>query len=226
MSTVQAFEKLGTRLLHPPEELAERVKRVKAIVFDWDGVFNDGWKDREGGSPFSEVDSMGVNLLRFALWQQHRKMLPCAIITGQHNPYAERFAEREHLDAVFMGFSHKPEAFDSFLETHELEADEVAFLFDDVLDLPVARRCGIRILMKRESSPLMEAHVIAQGDADVITALSGGQHGIREACELLMTLNGNGAATIEHRVGFTAEYQAYLSMRGEISAKKVSKSRP
>ncbi len=225
MSTVQAFEKLGTRLLHPVAELAKRVKHVKAIVFDWDGVFNDGWKDREGGSPFSEVDSMGVNLLRFALWQQHHKMLPCVIITGQHNLNAERFAEREHLDAVYMGFAHKPEAFDAFLEAHELEAKEVAFFFDDVLDLPVARRCGLRILMKRASSPLMEAHVVEHGDADVITALSGGQHGIREACELLMTLNSNGVETIEHRVEFTADYQDYLAMRGAIPTRTVRKSR-
>ncbi len=225
MSTVQAFEELGTRLLHPAAELMERVKHVKAIVFDWDGVFNDGWKDRDGGSPFSEVDSMGVNLLRFALWQRDRSMLPCVIITGQHNLNAERFAEREHLDAVYMGFSHKPEAFDAFLEVHGREGKDVAFFFDDVLDLPVARRCGLRILMKRSSSPLMEAYVVEQGDADVITALSGGQHGIREACELLMTLNGNGPETIEHRVGFTEDYQTYLAMRRSIPTKTVRKSR-
>lgn len=225
MSEVQAFEELGTRLLHPVAGLKDRVKHVKALVFDWDGVFNDGWKDRDGGSPFSEVDSMGVNLLRFALWQDHHRMMPCVIITGQHNPNAERFAEREHLNAVYMGFSHKPEAFDAFLEAHGLEAKEVAFFFDDVLDLPVARRCGLRILIKRASSPLMEAHVIARGDADVITALSGGQHGVREACELLITLNGNALETIEKRVEFTEEYRSYLEMRGMIECQSVRKSR-
>lgn len=225
MSVLKAFEALGTRLLRPAEELEEQVKQVKALVFDWDGVFNNGWKDRDGGSPFSEVDSMGVNLLRFSLWQRTRSMQPCVVITGQQNPYAERFAEREHLNGVYMGFTNKPEAFDAFLAEHKLEAKDVAFFFDDVLDLPLARRCGLRILMKRPSSPVLEAHIIAHGDADVITGLSGGEHGVREACELLITLNGNASETIEQRVAYSADYQAYLAMRGAIASRAVRKNR-
>ena len=40
--------------------LARQLHGIRALVFDWDGVFNDGWKDAQGGSPFSEVDSMGA----------------------------------------------------------------------------------------------------------------------------------------------------------------------
>lgn len=225
MEHLEAFTALGTRTLRPFDALRHQLDNVKALVFDWDGVFNDGWKDLEGGSPFSEVDSMGVNLLRFALWQRSRTMLPCAVITGQHNPHAQRFAEREHLDGIYMGFSNKPEAFEAFLAKQQLDAKQVAFFFDDVLDLPVARECGLRILLKRNCGPLLESHIIARKDADVITALSGGQHGLREACELLIALAGTPEDVIEHRIRFSADYQEYLAQRGSIVTEVVRKAR-
>jgi len=225
MDHLKAFAALGTRFLRPADALQRQIGNVKALIFDWDGVFNDGWKDLEGGSPFSEVDSMGVNLLRFALWQREQIMLPCAVITGQRNPHAQRFAEREHLDGIYMGFSNKPEAFDAFLAKHQLDAKQVAFFFDDVLDLPVARQCGLRILLKRRSSPLLENHIVAGGDADIITGLSGGQHGLREACELIVALGGRPNETIEHRVRFSELYQNYLAQRAAIATEVVANAR-
>lgn len=225
MDDLKAFVALGTRFLRPMDALQRQLGNLRALVFDWDGVFNDGWKDLDGSSPFSEVDSMGVNLLRFALWHQSQAMLPCAVITGQNNPNAQRFAEREHFNGIYMGFSNKPEAFDAFLAKHQLDAKQVAFFFDDVLDLPVARQCGLRILLKRPSSPLLENHIVASGDADIITGLSGGQHGLREACELLVTLSGRPAETIEQRVRFSDHYQSYLGQRAGIVTEVVRKER-
>ena len=69
-----------TRFLHEPAELQRRARKVRAVLFDWDGVFNDGWKDLDGGSPFSEVGSMGVNMLRFALWLRNGVNPPSAVI--------------------------------------------------------------------------------------------------------------------------------------------------
>ncbi len=225
MDHLKAFTALGTRFLRSSDALQRQVGHVRALVFDWDGVFNDGWKDLDGGSPFSEVDSMGVNLLRFALWQREQVMLPCAVITGQQNPHAQRFAEREHLDGIYMGFSHKPEAFNAFLAKHELDAKQVAFFFDDILDLPVARQCGLRVLLARRSSPLLENHIVEGSDADVVTGLSGGEHGLREACELLVALSGRPSDTIEHRVRFSEQYQGYLAQRSAIATEVVRKPR-
>ena len=225
MDYLKAFANLGTRFMRPPDVLQRQLGQMRGLVLDWDGVFNDGWKDADGGSPFSEVGSMGLNLLRFALWQRDRRMLPCAIITGQHNPCAERFAQREKLDGIYMGFTNKPDAFDAFLETHKLEAKQVVFFFDDVLDLPVARRCGFRILIKRRSSPLLENHIVSKGDADLVTHYSGGEHGLREACELLVGLNGRSADTIEQRVRYSEDYQTYLSERAAIATQVLRNPR-
>lgn len=225
MDPLKAFADLGSRFLRPPHELSRRIAEVRALLFDWDGVFNDGVKDAEGSSPFSEVDSMGVNLLRFALWRQ-RKVLPvCAIITGQHNRQAVGFAERERFDGVYTGFTHKPEAFDAFLAEHQLDPRHVAFFFDDVLDLPVARRCGLRVLLRRRSSPVLENFIVARNDADLLTHHSGGYHGLREACELLLAIGGRPEEVFEHRVLHDTVYQTYLAEKNAVATTVVGMPR-
>ncbi|MBP7513075.1 MAG: hypothetical protein KA791_00915 [Flavobacteriales bacterium] len=206
------FLDLGTRLIADREEFLAKCADIKAVLFDWDGVFNNGFKDAEGGSPFSEVDSMGVNLLRFALWLKNGERLPAAgIITGQHNAYAERFAQRERFHGCYMGYTNKPEAFDAFLGTHGLRAEEVAFFFDDVLDLPVAERCGLRVLIGRRASPWFED--AAMDCVDAITACDGGHHGLREACELLIVASARADEVLDHRVRYSEVYQRYLAQR-------------
>jgi 3-deoxy-D-manno-octulosonate 8-phosphate phosphatase (KDO 8-P phosphatase) len=211
----------GLHTTLPESELLERAVRIKAVLFDWDGVFNNGFKDAEGGSPFSEVGSMGVNLLRFALWLRNGSLPKAAVITGQHNPYAERFAQRERLHGVYMGFTNKPEAFDAFLKQHGLQAHEVAFFFDDVLDLPVAARCGLRIMIGSPATMWLVKQVITRGEVDLITAQSGGENGLREATDAVMALLGNGAEVIGHRVDYSKTYQQYLGERQAIRPEVV-----
>ena len=49
--------------------IQQKLQQVKAFIFDWDGVFNDGRKDIQGNSGFSEIDSMGINMMRFSYYQ-------------------------------------------------------------------------------------------------------------------------------------------------------------
>ncbi|MCO6483795.1 MAG: hypothetical protein J5I62_13475 [Flavobacteriales bacterium] len=211
----------STRPLRSAEELGERASRIRAVLFDWDGVFNDGWKDAEGGSPFSEVGSMGVNMLRFSLWLRQGMNPPAAIITGQINPHAERFAQRERLHGVYMGFINKPDAFAHFLREHRLKAEQVAFFFDDALDLPVAKDCGLRVLIGRAAGRRFTDHVIARGDADLVTTCSGGENGLREATEAVVALMGNFAAVFDQRASFNETYQRYLRERNNVSPRVV-----
>lgn len=224
MDALKAFAQLGTRFYKQPDVLRRRLANVRAFVLDWDGVFNDGFKDTDGSSPFSEVDSMGLNLLRFTWWNMYKQLPPCIIITGQHNAQAEAFAQREHLHAVHMGFTHKPEAFATFLKEHNMRADQIAFFFDDVLDLPIARQVGFSTLIRRGASPLMEIAAI-KGNGDIATFNSGATHGLREACELIMFLSGRWEETLEHRVGNTEIYQNYLKMRNAVEVQVVRKER-
>jgi 3-deoxy-D-manno-octulosonate 8-phosphate phosphatase (KDO 8-P phosphatase) len=225
MTSLKPFTDNGLRVIGSEKELLRRLTRTKAVLFDWDGVFNDGFKDAEGGSPFSEVGSMGVNLLRFALWLRNGSLPKAAVITGQHNPFAERFAQRERLHGVYMGFTNKPEAFDAFLAKHGLQADEVAFFFDDVLDLPVAARCGLRVMIGTPVTAWLVEQAIARGEADLVTANSGGNNGLREATDAVIALLGNGADVLAHRTAYSETYQRYLSERQAAQPEVVRNAR-
>lgn len=210
-----------TRYLRETAELERRAKNIKAVLFDWDGVFNDGWKDAEGGSPFSEVGSMGVNMLRFSLWLRHGVNPPAAVITGQINPHAERFARRECLHGMYMGFINKPDAFTEFLGKHHLKAEEVAFFFDDALDLPLAKACGLRVMIGRAGGERFTEHVVTRGDVDLITANSGGQNGLREGTEAVIQLMGNFAEVFDQRASYNETYQRYLRERNRVAPQVV-----
>lgn len=214
LDDLQPFRDLGTTFVRTPEELRQRLAGIRAVLFDWDGVFNDGWKDLDGGSPFSEVGSMGVNMLRFGLWLEQNEALPFAgVITGQHNKHAERFAQRERFHDLCMGFIHKPQAFDAFLAKHGLRPEQVAFFFDDAIDLAVADRCGLRILMRHRAGVAFAQHALTRGCVDIATALSGGAHGLREATDVLLLLMQRFHTVIEHRAAYSATYQRYLAAR-------------
>jgi len=80
------FTASGGQFLTPVTDLANRIQQVKAFVFDWDGVFNNGSKLGAQGSSFSEIDSMGTNLMRYAYFLQHNQQLPVmALISGERN---------------------------------------------------------------------------------------------------------------------------------------------
>jgi 3-deoxy-D-manno-octulosonate 8-phosphate phosphatase (KDO 8-P phosphatase) len=202
-----------TRFLHTAEALRKRAQAIKAVLFDWDGVFNDGWKDLNGGSPFSEVGSLGVNMLRFGLWLRHGVIPPAAVLTGQVNALAEKFVRREHFQAIYMGFINKPDAYDQFLLANGLKPEEVAYFFDDAIDLPVARQCGLRVLIGRRSGERFTDYVIERGDADIVTACSGGDNGLREGTEAVLELLGNFAEVFNHRAAYSETYQRYLRER-------------
>lgn len=226
MTVRDRFAEKGVRFHLTEAAFEMRSLAIKAVLLDWDGVFNDGFKDAEGGSPFSEVDSMGVNLLRFALWLRNDEKLPkAAIITGQHNAYAGRFAERERFHGVYMGYTNKPEAFDAFLATHGVKAEEVAFFFDDVLDLPVAQRCGLRIMLGHTATHHFQHYVETGGLADITIPTGGGHHGLRQACELLIASWGDWERVVDHRVRYDLVYQRYLADRNAVLTEMVRNAR-
>ena len=218
---INLFEELGGEFISPSSLFEEKWNKIKAIVFDWDGVFNTGIKGHETSSHFTEADSMGVNMLRFSYWLKNgHTQLKTAIITGQKNVSALHFAKREHFDAVYMGKTNKTIAFNELLSSMDLKAEEVMFVFDDVLDLPVAEKAGLRMMINRYSSPLFYHHVITQGLADYISFNEGGENAIREVCELLIGANENYTDVMNKRSAFEGDYERYLSQRNTFETKE------
>jgi 3-deoxy-D-manno-octulosonate 8-phosphate phosphatase (KDO 8-P phosphatase) len=194
-----------------------KLKKIKAVLFDWDGVFNTGVKTDQAGSPFSEVDSMGINLMRFGYWLQNEQIPICGIITGENNHGAFYLAKREHFQSVYFKFKNKLQAFNHFLLQNHLESDQVAYVYDDVLDLAIAQECGLGFLVRRAASPLLQDFIKTNGLCDYITSNSSHDHAVREICELILGASGMFTRVVEERVAFGELYNSYLTERQKIN---------
>jgi 3-deoxy-D-manno-octulosonate 8-phosphate phosphatase (KDO 8-P phosphatase) len=199
----------------PADEIAQKLSRIKAFVFDWDGVFNNGVKDENGTSSFSEVDAMGTNLIRFNHYLRNNDVPVVAIISGERNAMAWTLAKRESFQGVYSGIKFKAEALQHMCEAHDIQPEEVAFVFDDVLDFSVAAVCGLRIMIPRACNPLLVEYAVQNKMVDYLTACEGGNGAVREAVELLSGLSGRYTDTIANRMNFTETYRNYLELRNQ-----------
>lgn len=207
------FTKLGGRFVTDAAHISLKLENTKAFIFDWDGVFNNGQKNANGGSPFSEVDSMGSNLLRFSYFLKHSSLPLTAIISGEKNDTAFYFCERECFHYSFYKIANKIEAMNFICEQKGISPNQIAYVFDDVLDLSIAGQCGLRILVNHASNPLFMDYCIKNKMVDYITASDGNHYAVRETCELLMGLNGNFDEVINQRDKYSDQYNKYIQLR-------------
>ncbi len=217
MNIQEVFIKAGGRFVSTPEVISARLKNIKAFIFDWDGVFNNGQKNAEGSSNFSEVDSMATNLLRYSHFLIHGQLPLAAVISGEKNETAFYFCRRECFNYSFFKTPHKTDALHYICKEQNLKPEEVAYFFDDVLDLSVASLCGLRIMVQRRANPLFTEYCIRHQLVDYLTGAEGGAYAIREACELLTGLNGNFDTVIHDRTHYGANYKSYITQRRLVS---------
>ena len=215
------FSRLGGTFVTPIGTLVERMRMIRGFVSDWDGVFNQGAKGEGAESTYNEPDSMGTNLLRYALWREHSELPIAALITGLHNPSARTFALREHFHAVYYGARNKTAAIEALCRTQRVSSDRLVCIFDDVNDLGMAFACGIRVYVQRSASPLLREYVVRQGLCDYVTAHPAERHAVREVCELLLGLLGSFESVVTSRVAWDADYAAYFSARQALTTEFI-----
>ena len=198
------------------ETIAEKLKNIKAVIFDWDGVFHSGYKKDNSESSFSEADSMGINMLRFTYYLKNNEIPYTAIITGENNKTASYFAEREHFNHIFLKIKNKVEILNWLTKNKGFANDEVLFVFDDILDLSMAKECGVRFMVNREASFMLKEYCKKNTLYDYITKNDGGNHAIREICELAISLVGDYNDVISKRIAYSGIYSEYIHIRNSI----------
>jgi len=209
----ETFENIGGKFLVSEKEFAEKLSRIKAFVFDWDGVFTDGRKDHEMQSTFTEIDSMGSNLLRFAYFLKHGALPVTSVISGENNRSAFTFVKRECFHSAYYKVPNKIDAAAHLCRSHGIKVEQIAFVFDDVLDLSLAERCGLRIYIPRRQNPLFNDYIIKNKLAEYLTTEGSGNYAVRESCELMIGTYGNYTEVIKHRSDFSDTYKKYLALR-------------
>jgi len=218
MSVVQtAFESIGGNFVTPPAEIASVLKDCRGVVFDWDGVFNSGRKGVSSESDFSEADSMGTNMLRFGMWRSIGKLPLTAIISGENNKSAIRFAGRECFDSVYTGIKDKRQVIEHLSDQNSIDAKELICVFDDINDLGMAELCGVRLLVRRNASPLLRRYATQRSLCDYVTGSI--DFAVREVCEVLLGLSGSHDDVVQSRVAYDKEYQRYFQARQATTTK-------
>ncbi|MBU2525871.1 MAG: phosphatase [Bacteroidetes bacterium] len=215
----ELFEKNGGKFGCSAFKLTEKLHHIHALVFDWDGVFHSGHKSENKASSFSEADSMGINMLRFAYFLQHGQIPFTAIISGENNPTAAYFAEREHLNAVYLGAKDKAIVLAALEQNDQIAPNKVWFAYDDILDLSVATQVGFRVMVNRNASVAFKQYATQHKYYDYFTAAEGHQHALREACELSLSLLGMFDKVVEERVAYSDLYATYINRRNAISSR-------
>ncbi len=211
------FKATGGEFITSYADIAQKHKLIKAYIFDWDGVFNTGVKGEGISSPYYEADSMGINMLRFAYWLRLRDFPMTSIITGEQNSSAFQFAQREHFQSVYYSMKNKTNALDHITQTYGINTEQIAYVFDDILDLPVARQCGLRFLVRRKGSPMFAEYAKNKNLCDYISGCTGGEFAVREIAELMLAAAGEYSNTIEERIAHGFNYETYINQRDFVS---------
>jgi 3-deoxy-D-manno-octulosonate 8-phosphate phosphatase (KDO 8-P phosphatase) len=154
---------------------------------DCDGVLTDGriWILAEGDDQkaFSTKDGLGIELL-------HRAGLRSGIISGRKSTAVERRAHGLGMEFVRLGDGDKIAAFEQILAAAEVEANEVAFIGDDLNDIPLMLRSGLAIAVA-------DAVQETRDHAHYVTNATGGSGAVRESIELILKAQGHWSKLIE-----------------------------
>jgi YrbI family 3-deoxy-D-manno-octulosonate 8-phosphate phosphatase len=123
------------------EQYKERVKRIRLVLTDVDGVLTDnGVYYGESGEVlkrFSIRDGMGVERLRKLCG------IDTGIVTGELSPSVARRAEKLQITHLYLGVKDKLGRLNEIMMAHQLSWEEIAFIGDDVNDLEVLQRVGL-----------------------------------------------------------------------------------
>jgi 3-deoxy-D-manno-octulosonate 8-phosphate phosphatase (KDO 8-P phosphatase) len=161
-------------------DIYERARRIRLAIFDVDGVLTDGTLYYTGAGEelkaFNVRDGHGMKMLQAS-------GVTLAIITSRTSRGVELRARDLGIDLVYQGVSEKTAAFDELLRAFALAADAASYMGDDVIDLPVLRRCGLALTVP-------EAPLLVRRHAHYVTAACGGRGAVREACEFIMQFQG------------------------------------
>jgi 3-deoxy-D-manno-octulosonate 8-phosphate phosphatase (KDO 8-P phosphatase) len=156
--------------------LFDRVRLIRLMIFDVDGVLTDGriiyHDDGTESKEFDVQDGHGIKLLQ-------RAGLEVALITGRECRAVTHRAAGLGISRVYQGAKNKLEAYAAIRADTGYRDEEIGFMGDDLIDIPVLRRVGLAIAV-----PNAVRHVLPY--VHYVTRAGGGRGACREVCEMLL----------------------------------------
>ncbi len=166
--------------------IVEKIKIIRLIAFDVDGILTDGGlylsDSGEEFKRFNSLDGHGLKMLKAS-------GVELALITGRTSRCVEMRSKNLGISHVYQGVERKWEAMQDLLSKLQLAPEQAAFMGDDVVDLPAMRRVGLAITVPAASKTV-------QDYAHYTTKHEGGHGAVREVCELIMSAQGTLSAQL------------------------------
>lgn len=158
--------------------MKERVKKIRWAFFDVDGVLTDGKIVIDGNGNeiknFNVKDGIGINMLKSA-------GIKTGIITGRSSKAVEKRAQELGIDVLIQNSSDKLKDYTLLKEKFNFLDEEVMFIGDDIVDIPILRRVGFAVTVPN-------APVEVKSVCHYITSTHGGDGAVREVCDLVLKL--------------------------------------
>lgn len=177
---------LDAPCLYTMTELHDRASRIRLVIFDVDGVLTDGslflGDDGQEYKAFNSRDGHGMVLLQ-------ESGIHVAVITGRISNVVKLRMDSLGVTEVFQGYRHKLPAYEQLKQRHTLQDEQIAYVGDDVIDLPVMRRVGLAIAVADADPRVREL-------AHWCTTAAGGRGAAREVCELILDAHGHLASLL------------------------------
>ncbi|KPJ93915.1 MAG: 3-deoxy-D-manno-octulosonate 8-phosphate phosphatase [Gammaproteobacteria bacterium SG8_15] len=168
------------------EEVLNRAKHIKLIIFDVDGVLTDGslfyGDDGQEYKAFNSRDGHGMKMLQ-------ETGVQIGIITGRTSEVVLHRMKNLKVQHIYQGRLEKLPAFEELIGKLGITPEHVAYVGDDVVDLPIMIRVGLAITVPG-------AHDLAKQHAHWITSKPAGAGAARDICEMIMKAQGTYDALI------------------------------
>ena len=162
------------------KSLREKLQHIKILIMDVDGVMTDGRiiinDDGRETKNFDVRDGHGIKLVQ-------RYGIEVALLTGRQSEVVKHRANELGITEVHQKIFNKKEVFVEILQKNNLNANQAAFIGDDIIDIPVLKEAGF-------SATVADAIDIVKKTVDYVTKNKGGRGAVREVCEMLLQAQG------------------------------------
>jgi len=162
------------------KDILQKAAQVELVIFDVDGVLTNGGlffgDDGQEYKAFHSRDGHGMKMLRTS-------GVEVGIITGRTSQVVEHRMANLGIKHVYQGKAEKLPAFEELIAKLQLTPEQVAYVGDDVVDLPIMLRVGLAVAVA-------DAHPLVLKHAHWHTPHGGGRGAARDVCELIMEARG------------------------------------
>ena len=162
------------------QDILEKAKNIELVIFDIDGVMTDGglFFDNNGEEykAFNSLDGHGLRMLQEC-------GVKVAVITGRQSELVKHRMHDLGVNLLYQGYRDKTPAFEKLLKEVQLQKDQITYVGDDVVDLPIMSQLNFSIAVQN-------AHPFVKQHAHWITDRSGGRGAVRDVCEFILEAKG------------------------------------